>query len=221
MLKYIGDKMIADVDNIQTMDASDLFIIVQAFANSGLIPQTAANDENIWSERILPAILGNVNLTRLQSSRNMWLPFTLQLVVLGHFDRELISRVFNSSYLDNYLNRNKLSILNLYKILILYQTVAMHPNIDINQDLKLKMADVCKKYVDEMPSCDIQLDLIDHVGRSCVLTNVTTKFMHLLPTLVKINKQTGHFEQFPNEISRDENGFIPLDAVPCGTNEVL
>lgn len=213
--------MIANVDSIQTMGAIGIFTIVQAFANSGFVPQTTANDQNIWSERILPAILNNVNLTQLQSSNFTWLPFTLQLVVLGHFDRELISRVFASSYLDSYLNRNRLSILDLYKILILYQTVAMHPNIDINQELKLKMVDVCKKYMEEMPPCDIQLDLIDHIGRACVLTNVQTKYMHLLPTLVKINKQTGHFERFPNEISRDENGFIRLDAIPCETNEVL
>lgn len=213
--------MIANVDSIQTMGAIGIFTIVQAFANSGFVPQTTANDQNIWSERILPAILNNVNLTQLQSSNFTWLPFTLQLVVLGHFDRELISRVFASSYLDSYLNRNRLSILDLYKILILYQTVAMHPNIDINQELKLKMVDVCKKYMEEMPPCDIQLDLIDHIGRACVLTNVRTKYMHLLPTLVKFNKQTGHFERFPNEISRDENGFIRLDAIPCETNEVL
>lgn len=203
------------------MDAIDIFTIVQAFSNSGFVPKTPTNDENIWSDRILPAILNNVNLTQHQPSNFTWLPFTLQLVVLGHFDRELISRVFSSSYLDGYLNRDKLSILDLYKVLILYQTVAMNQSIDINQDLKLKITGVCKRYMDEMPPCDIQLDLIEHIGRACVLTNVQTKYMHLLPTLVKINKQTGHFEKFTDEISRDENGFIPLEAVPCGTNEVL
>lgn len=209
------------MDSIETMDAIDIFTIVQAFSNSAFVPQTPTNDENIWSKRILPAILNNMNLTQLQPSDFTWLPFTLQLVVLGHFDQGLISRVFSSSYLDGYLNRDKLTILDLYKLLILYQTVAMNQNIDINPDLKLKMASVCKRYMDEMPPCDIQLDLIEHIGRACVLTNVQTKYMHLLPTLVKINKQTGHFEKFADEISRDENGFIPLGAVPCETNEVL
>lgn len=201
------------------MCATDLFIIVQAFANSGFVPQAAANNENIWSHRVLPAILNNVKST--QASKFTWIPFTLQLAVLGHFDQELISRVFNTTYFDSYLSRNKLTILDLYKLLILYQTVAMNPNIDINHDSKLKMIDVCKRYMEEMPACDIQLDLIEHVGRACVLTNVRTEYMHLLPTLVKVNKQTGHFEKFPSEIGRDEDGFIPLEAVPCEANEVL
>lgn len=222
LLTYIGDKIIENVDNIHTLNATDIFIIVQAFANNNFLPQTTANSENIWSERILPAILNNPTLSQLQASSSTWLGFTLQLVVLGHFDRELISRVLSSSYLDNYLNRSKLSILDLNKILILYQTVAMQSNIDINNvDLRLKIVDACKKYVEQMPACDIQLDLIDHIGQACVLTNVRTKYMHLIPTLVKINKQTGLVEQFPKEIGRDKNGFIPLEAVPCAENEIL
>lgn len=224
-MTYIGDKLIANVDDIQTMSSNDIFTIVQAFANSGFLPHALASDEkSIWSERILPAILSNVHLAQFQPSSFTWLRFTLQLAVLGHFNQELISRVFSPAYLDGYLNRDKLSILDLYKVLILYQTVAMQPNIDeINQasDLKPKMAEVCKKYMEQLPSCDVQLDLIDHFGRSCVLTNVRTKYMHLLPTLVKINKANGQFEPFPNDITRSANGFIPLEAVPCGINEVL
>lgn len=219
LLTYIGDKLIANVDNIETMCATDLFIIVQAFANSGFVPQAPANDENIWSDRILPAILNNVKQT--QASKYTWIPFTLQLVVLDHFDSELISRVFNTTYLDGYLNRDRLTILDLSKLLVLYQTVAMNPNIDINDDSKQQMIDVCKRYMDEMPACDIQLDLVEHIGHSCVLTNVRTKYMHLLPTVVKVNQQTGHFVKFPTEIARDENGFILLEAIPCETNEVL
>lgn len=219
LLTYIGDKLIANVDNIETMCATDLFIIVQAFANSGFVPQTALNDANIWSDRILPAILNNVKQT--QKSQYTWIPFTLQLAVLGHFDCELIDRVFNATYLDGYLNRDRITILDLYKLLILYQTVAMNPNVNISHDSKLKMIDVCKRYMEEMPECDIQSDLIEHIGRACVLTNVRTEYMHLLPTLVKVNKQTGHFEEFSKNIGRDENGFVPLEAVPCETNEIL
>lgn len=211
------------MDSIQTMTSNDLFTIVQAFANAGYVPQTVASDKNIWSDRILPAIMNTIELAQLHPSSPTWLPFTLQLAVLGHFDRELIARVFESNYLNEYLNRDKVSILDLYKVLVLYQTVAMQPNMDaINQtDVKVKIADVCKRYVEEMPSCDVQLDLIDHIGQSCVLTNVRTKFMHLLPTLVKINRTNGQFEPFTSQIIRDKNGFIPLEAVPCDTNEIL
>lgn len=211
------------MDNIQTIRSHDIFTIVQAFASNGCVPQALANDKSVWSERILPAILSNDNLAQLQPSSFTWLLFTLQLAILGHFDRDLISRVFSPAYLDTYLDRDKLSILDLYKVLILYQTVAMQPNInEVNQtDVKHKIAAVCKKYMEQSPSCDIQLDLIDQIGRSCVLTNVQTKYMHLLPTLVKINKTNGQFEPFSRKIVRDENGLVPLEAVPCGANEVL
>lgn len=222
LLTYIGGKMIANVDNIHTYDLATIFTIVQGFANSGFVPHAAGNSENVWSERILPAILSNNNLTKLEPSNFTWLQFTLQLAVLGHYNHELISRVLSSTYLDSFLARDKLTILDLNKILILYQTVAMQPNVDLNQvELKMKMTDVCKRYVEQMPSCDIQLDLIDHIGRPCVLTNVRTKYMHLLTTLVKINKQTGTLERFSNGIERDKNGFIPLEAIPCASNEVL
>lgn len=222
LLTYIGDKLIANVDSIHTLSSPCIFTIVQGFSNSGFVPQTTDNDKNTWSESILPAILNNINLTQREPSNFTWLPFTLQLAVLGHFDQELISRVFNPSYVDNFLNRDKLSILDLNKVLILYQTVVMQPNININQvELKIKMADACKEYMEQMPTCDIQLDLIDHIGRAFVLTNVRTKYMHLLPTMVKINKHTGQFERFSNDIDRDENGFIPFEAIPYEPNEVL
>lgn len=214
--------MIADVENIQTLRADSVLTIVQAFSSCNFIPQTADNDTTMWSERILPALLNNRNLTERNPSQSSWLLFTLQLAILGHYDQELISRVFSSAYLDSYLTRDKLSILDYSKILILYQTVAMQPNIDLDQvDLKKKMSNLCQRYVDEMPSCDIQLDLIDHIGQSFVLTNVRTKYMHLLPILVKINKQTGHFERFANEFGRDKDGFIPLERIHCEPNEVL
>lgn len=222
LLKYIGDKLIENPSSCRTMSSLEIFTIVQGFANNCFIPETADNNEPVWTNRILPEILANQNLAKFESSNNLWLQFTLQLAVLGHFDQNSIARVLNASYLKRYLERNDLNTLDLYKILILYQTVAMHPDIDMHSLTDSNtILNVCKMYAEQMPSCDIQLDLIDHYGTSFVLTNVRTKFMHLIPTLVKINKQTGHFERFSDNISRDGNGFILLDKIPCHDNEVL
>lgn len=202
------------------MSPFEIFTIAQAFANNCYIPESS-EESGIWLNRIVPAILANENLANIQSNNYVWLPFTLQLVILGHFNQELISRVLCSSYLEDYLRRKNLSAHDLYKILVLYQTASMQSNIDVTDVDKKTISKVCKKYVELLPSCDIQHDLIDHMGRKSVLTNVRTKHMHIIHTLVKLNKETGHIELFPDEIPRDSDGFVALEDVPCKDNEVL
>lgn len=202
------------------MSSPNVFTIIQAFANNCYVPESDEN-ENIWSERILPSILANENLAKVQVTSNAWLQFTLQLVVLGHFDEKLISRVLSTSYLENYLKRKDLSTLDLHKILILYQTVSMRSDIDLSFVDSKMITGICKRYTNQCPSCDIQGDLIDRLGKLCVLTNVRTKHMHIIPTLVKINKETGQFELFSRKIARDQDDFISLDDIPCDKNELL
>lgn len=202
------------------MTASQVFTIIQAFSDNCYVPEKCDNKGNIWSNCVVPALFKNENLAKIQPNSNAWLPFTLQLVILDHFDQELISRVLSRSYLQNYLNRN-IDTLKLYKILILYQTIAMNTNIDVSSvDLKT-ISSVCKRYNEQLEPCDIQQDLIENIGEDFVLTNVRTKYMHLIHTLIKINKQTGRFQQFSNNIRRDEDGFISLDDVSCSGNESL
>lgn len=213
--------MISDVDSCRTMSASNVFTIIQAFANNCYVPEKEDSNENIWSERIVPAMLANENLTQFLPNSFAWLSFTLQLVILGHFDQQLISRVLSRSYLEINLNRRELSTLDLQKVLILYQTVAMRTDIDLTSIDPKMISGICKKYNEMLPSCDIQQDLIDHLGKMYTLTNVRTKYMHLIHTLVKINKQTGQFVQFSDKISYDADGFISLDDISCAENESL
>lgn len=213
--------MVSNVNGCRTMSSLEIFTIIQAFANNSFTPESDDDDGKLWMDQILPEILANENLARIDQSSRVWLPFTLQLVVLGHFDQQLISRVLSESYLKTYLERKDLDTLDLYKILILYQTVAMQNQTNTTSIQTQAIQDICRRYAEQMPSCDIQLDLIDHYGKSCVLINVRTKFMHLIPTLVKINKDTGHFERFSDDIPRDQNGFILLENVACPENEVL
>lgn len=220
LLTYISDKLISNIDHCRDMSPFEVFTVVQAFANNCFIPQNA-ECQDIWINRMLPEILSNKQLNQIRENHHTWLQFTLQLAILGHFDQKLISRVLDSSYLDNYLQRKDLSTLDLHKILILYQTVSMQSNIDISCVDKTAISGICKKYMSELTSCDIQCDLINHFGKSYVLSNVRTKHMHLIPTLVKVNKVSGHVERFTDDIARDEDGFIPLDAIPHTNNEEL
>lgn len=213
--------MIANPGGCRTMSSFELFTIIQAFANNCFIPESQDGNENVWKNRIVPEILANENLIQIEPLSNVWLPFTLQLVILGHFDQSLISRVLSTSYLNEYLKRKDLSALDLNKILILYQTVAMQSDTNKTALDSKMILRVCKRYTEQIPTCDIQTDLIAHYGKSCVLTNVRTKFMHLIPTLVIVNKETGHIEQFSDDIKRDGNDFILLDEIPCQENQVL
>lgn len=213
--------MISNVDICKTLTAPQVFTIIQAFSDNCFIPEKSDYNNNVWSDCVAPALYGNKNLTKISPNSNTWLPFTLQLVILNHFDQELISRVLSRSYLQNYLKRDNMTTLKLNKILILYQTVAMKSHIDLSSIDVKTISDVFKRYKDECYHCDIQKDLIQKLGKDYVLTNVRTKYMHLIPTLVKINKQTKLFQPFNNEISRDEDGFISLDDVSCTENESL
>lgn len=216
--------MILNIDDCRTMSAFEVFTIIQAFSSNCFIPSSSEGDHRAWHDSILPAILSNEHLARIDLSKNQWLPFTLQLVVLGHFDQKLISRVLSPSYLDNYLKGQKLTALNLYKILVLYQTAAMQPNIDLSCVDKKMIYNVCKQYTQDpqLGTCDLQLDLMQHIGKSCVLTNVRTKYMHIIPTLVKFNKKAQRFEEFViNDSHRDQHGFISLESIATNANEVL
>lgn len=213
--------MVSNVDSCRTMTAFEVFTIFQAFSNNCYIPENPEGTDNIWSDRIVPAILANKNLTNIATNNYVWLPFTLQLVILDQFNQELISRVLSPSYLEDYLSRKDLSSNDLYKILVLYQTASMQSNIDISSVDKKMISKVCKSYIEKLPMCNIQLDLIDRMGKMSVLTNVRTKHMHIIQTLIKLNKKTGHIEQFSDDITRDEDGFVSLDDVSCKDNEVL
>ncbi|XP_031625241.1 uncharacterized protein LOC116341948 [Contarinia nasturtii] len=221
LLKYIGDKLTSNVASCRTMNSFDVFTIVQAFSNNCYIPKEPDSNGNVWSDQILPEILANKHLAQIEANNATWMQFTLQLMILGHFNKELISRVLSESYLQAYLNRKDLSTLDLNKILILYQTVSMQKDIELTGVDTKTISSICKTYVDKIPPCKIQSDLIDHFGDEIVLTNVRTKHMHIINTLLKVNRETGQVGHFANEIRRDIDGFIALEDVPCNDNEMI
>lgn len=221
LLEYIGRKLSSNVDICRTITHQQLFTIVQAFANNCYIPRNPIDYDKIWSDKILPTLLSNENLTQIRPDNATWMQFTLQLAILGHFNKELISRVFSKSYLQTYLSRKDLSVLDLYKILVLYQTVSMRSNADLTGADTKTISDICKRYVTEIPACNIQLNLLTQFGKQMVLTNVRTKHMHIIHTLLKVNKKDGVLQLFTEDIKRDTDGFVALENVPCNDDEML
>lgn len=202
------------------MNLNHLFTIVQAFANNCFIPES--NDGNYtWHDHILPALLSNEHLNHVSATSYIWLPFTLQLMILGHCDPKRILHVLSSPYLEEYLNRKNLSALDLSKILILYQTASMQPNVDLSSIDKNSIDNLLVKYKSNVPPCNIQMHLSEYFDKNFVLTDVRTKFAHWIPTLMKIDKKTLDFLSFSDGLGRDQHGFIPLDSIPCKENEIL
>lgn len=109
-------------------------------------------------------------------------------MILGHFDQNWISHVLKSSHLTEYLNRPNGSLFDLSKLLILYQTAAMNPNISMDAVGKHLIEDTFYKYTQET-KCLLRSE-IEQSEAGFVLSNVRTKFLHWIPTLMKINTET-------------------------------
>lgn len=199
------------------MELQTLFTIVQAFANNVY----EFTDKDIWSTQVVPAIINNENLINVPSTSRTWMHFTLQLMVLEHYNQKLITRVLSSPYLDTYLNNDNLTLLDLHKVLILYQTAAMQPGIDVNCVKQKVINEVFEKYAKKISSCEVQDLLMQEIRNGFAISNIRTKYSHLIQTLVKINKSTMDFEHFPGDLPRDENGFVSLDDVPQSKDELL
>lgn len=201
------------------MNLDTLFAVVQAFANNCHIPQSVENP-NMWTSDILPAILSNKHLTAIEPTSHIWLQFTLQLMTLGHFDQQLISRVLKPAYLNAYSNRKHTSALDLNKVFILYQTAAMNPNISLNMNDKKFLEERLYKYTTHT-ICPIQKALIEELGSDYILTNVKTKYSHWMPTVMKVNTDSWTLQRIPDNFRRDDFGFVAFDDIECGKNEKL
>lgn len=216
LLQYIGDRLTVTV--CQELPADKLFTVVQSFSNNSYIPKTTENPD-IWSKELLPAILANEQLSTIDTSSIIWLQFPLQLMTLGHFDQKLISHVLSSSYLTAYLNRPYCSRLDQSKLFILYQTAAMNPNISMDAVDKDLIEETLYKYTQHQ-KCLLRSEL-EESEAGFILSDVRTKFLHWIPTLMKINTETWTLQRIEDNYQRDKYGFVALDDVKCEENEKL
>lgn len=213
----MASKIENDVDSCRTMGLKNLLTIIQAFA-SNFYTQCNENENEKLHSVILPTMLSNEHLTSINAEARVWL--ALQLMTLGYFDQKLIKSAFNSNYLDQFLCRKNIPLVDLLKVLIFYQTSAMNSPDNISSIDENQITAILEIYVSRLQPCPIQTSLIEELRTDLVLTNVRTKYSHLIRTLVKVNKETSMFVPFP-EMKRDSSGLFPLDDIPCKENEVL
>lgn len=217
LIQYIGEKL--TVDYCRTMDLGSLFTIIQSFSSNCYVPEPIEN-RNLWTNDILPTILQNEQLASTHTNNPHWLHFTLHLLTLNHFDEKMITRVLSREYLTAYLNQSKTQGLDLSRILIIYQTAAMNTNISLDSVDKRYIGELLQNY-ESRSVCWIQKSLIEALGCDYIVRNVSTKYSHWIPTLLKINTSTWTLEKVPANLARDALGFVQLDDIKCEKNEKL
>lgn len=213
--------MVSNPSYCRTMDLMELCTIVQAFAYNGCLPESI--DIRIWKNQILPNIIRNENLANVPPSSRLWLKFVFQLMILDHYEQELINRVLSRQYLDSYFSNNneRSLLLDFYQTLGVYQTATTRPEIDLSSVQESVLEEILSNYAARVGNSKIQEALIKQIGSDFVVTNVRTKNYHFLPTLLKMNIKAMCLEQFPTNLQRDDNGLISLVDIPCAEDEKM
>lgn len=217
MIQYIGEQLTADY--CRTMHTTDIFTVIHAFSGSCYVPEPAENP-NIWTTDLLPAILQNEQLSSIDAASSYWLHFTMHLLTLNHFDATLVGRVLSRAYLATFLKQSKAYSLDLSKVFIVYQTAAMNPSFALDSADKDVLEEHFRSYSSHI-TCPLQKPLIEALGADYILTNVRTKYTHWIQTLMKINKTTWTLEKMPANVARDEHGFVQLEDITCMEDEQL
>lgn len=209
-LQHLDNKINANLDSWPKAKLDTVFTIVQAFALAGYRPMN-------WTAAILPAILENVKGKMQDTKHPTWLQFTLQLILMDHFDVELVERVLQKEYLAEYMQRNNFLKKNALRIVILYHEACRHDECNIDHEY---MQSIVRNYLRNQSDNPFQNTLTDKLGTEKVLFNVRTKYGHCIQNLLKYNIKSREFCSF-DAVQRDSTGFAELEHINCESNERL
>lgn len=208
LLRHIDSKITANIVN-HKLDT--VFTIVQAFAMAAYQPQN-------WKETILPAILENVTSKNQNTKHATWLQFTLQLILLDHFEIELVERVLRKEYLIEYIHRNNFTDTDFLKIVILYHEACQHGEAcRIDHEY---LQSIVGTYLRKQPDNPFQHALTNKLEAEKCVFNVRTKYGHCVQNVVKYDVRKRQFGSF-DAVQRDSSRFIELDRINCSSSERL
>lgn len=210
LLKHIDYKINANIISWPTVKLDILFTVVQAFASAGYKPVN-------WEEIILPAILENVRSKKQNPKHPTWLQFTLQLILLDHFEIEFVERVLCGEYLSEYMQRNNFSDTDLLKLVILYHESNRFDRCNVDHQY---LQSIVGTYLQKQIENPFQNALINRLGTEKCLFNVRTKYGHCIQNLIKYDIDKQQFNSF-DAVQRDSIGFVELDQIDCMSNERL
>lgn len=210
LLEHIDSKINANIDSWPTANLDIVFTVVQAFATAGYQPQN-------WQEKILPAILKNVNAKNQNPKHPTWMQFALQLALLDHFEIDLFERVLCEAYLTEYMQRNNFSASNFEKLVILYHEACLHKECRIDHSY---IQSIIGTYLNSQRENPLQKALLDELGADKCLFNVRTPFGHCIQNLVKYDIHKRQFCSF-DPVQRDASGFAVTDRINHTPDERL
>lgn len=202
--------------DIKTLDPDILFTVVQAFSLAKFVP-------SFWNTEIVPEILKHDEFIK-STLHTKWFQFTLQLIVLGHFDRRLTELVLSKGYLKKYFQQQKCDVTDYLKVLILYQNVVDYNATNVGSPFVIsghqEIDGAMKAYLDKQTFYPFQSFLEFQLGEDYVLTRVTTKHGHYMQHLLKWNREKRALMPL-TEYKPSDGELVRFEDVKCSDQEVL
>lgn len=114
-MEYLCHQAVSSPTTLSNARTNILFGFINCLSNNNFTPEPEQ-----WNE-----IRRQISLNPILDAKSFALPWTkmcLELASLGHYEDEVISRVFSKEFLDNYLARED-NVLDYLQLLTLYEAV--------------------------------------------------------------------------------------------------
>lgn len=169
------------------------------------------------NEVMIPAALKNVN-NKIQNPKHpTWLQFTLQLILLNHFEIKFVEQVLCKEYLTEYLLRNNFTDADYLKIVILFHEACRHSKCSFDQEFLQTIVDT---FLKKQCSNPFEHALTSKLEAKRCLFNARTEHGHCIQNLLKYDVVQQQFCSF-DAVQRDPNGFADLNQIACSDTERL
>lgn len=191
LLDYIASKVDQKPSSLSEAKPTALFTFVTAFSTANYTTEN-------W-DLIKQSIKEN-SMLRSNKIELPWMKFSLELISLGCYDKNLMERIFSDNFLDQHLSRDY-NLLDYLQFLALYQSVVLlHPEYDGNLPSKRHL-DLAIEFNFEKNEFPLSKFLSFSFGENLFYTKMRTKFGHCLDHVIA-------FDDNMNPVPKGDEIFI-------------
>lgn len=191
LLDYVASKIVQKPTTLSEARPSVLFTLVTAFSSANY---KTAN----WN--LIQGAIKENSLLRSTKNEFPWMRFSVELISLGIYDKNLIEKIFSDEFLDCHLSRDY-NLLDYLQFLTLYQSVVlMHPEYDGNLPSKRHL-DLAIEFNFEKTDFPLSKFLSFAFGDNLFYTKMRTKIGHCLDHVIA-------FDENMNPVPKGDHIFI-------------
>lgn len=191
LLDYIALKVDQKPSSLSEARPTALFTFVTAFSTANY------RTEN-WE--LIKSTIKENSLLRSNKIELPWMKFSLELISLGCYDKNLMEKIFSDNFLDQHLSRDY-NLLDYLQFLALYQSIVLlHPEYDGNLPSKRHL-DMAIEFNFEKNDFPLSKFLSFSFGENLFYTKMRTKFGHFLDHVMA-------FDENMNPIPKGDEIFI-------------